>query len=134
MLSYFKFYIYRVKRLIQKSGIHILLVLYCFMLYSSSTLQAAQIQQFTINSEINECRSAHSTVSQVYSDQLDFQLKTFSEKEDNTVQKKYLEKLLFTSPCCLDLKISHFQIKVTKDISLRCFSQTDIIYPFHFFW
>jgi len=104
------------------------------MIFSFSAVQATQIEQLATNSELNECRSSHSTVSQVYSDQLDFQLKTFSEKQDNTVQKKHLEKLLFISPSCLDLKINHFQIKVTKDISLRCFSQTDIIYPFHSFW
>ena len=122
------------KRIVQNSGIHMLLLLYCFALFSFSTSQAAQTDQQKSSDIIDECRSSQATSFQVYSDQLDLQLKTFSEKKDNSLQKKNIEKLLFT--CCSDpsLEISQYKVIGHKDIIGRCFSQTDIIYPFHSFW
>lgn len=122
------------KRIVQNSGIHLLLLLYCFALFSFSTSQAAQIELQKFSDITDECRSSQATNFQVYSNQLDLQLKTFSEKKDNSFRKKNLEKLLFT--CCSDpsLEISQSKVKGLKDIIGRCFSQTDIIYPFHSFW
>jgi hypothetical protein len=123
-----------VKRIVQNSGIHLLLLLYCFALFSFSTSQAAQIDQQKSSDINDECRSSLATSFQVYSNQLDLQLKTFSEKKDNSFHKKNLEKLLFSCGSDQSLEISQYKVKGPKDIICRCFSQTDIIYPFHSFW
>ncbi len=118
----------------QNSGIHLLLLLYCFALFSFSTSQAAKIDQQKSSDINDECRSSQATSFQVYSNQLDLQLKTFSEKKDNSFHKKNLEKLLFSCGSDQSLEISQYKVKGPKDIICRCFSQTDIIYPFHSFW
>ena len=122
------------KRIVQNSGIHMLLLLYCFALFSFSTSQAAQIDQQKSSDITDECRSSQATIFQVYSNQLDLQLKTFSKKKDNSFHKKNLEKLLFSCGSDPSLEISQYKVKGSKDIICRCFSQTDIIYPFHSFW
>ena len=122
------------KRIVQNSGIHLLLLLYCFALFSFSTSQAAQFEQQKTSDTIDECRSSQATSYQVYSDQLDLQLKTFSENKDNSLQKKNSEKLLFTCPSDKSLEVNQFKVKGTKETLERCFSQADIIYPFHAFW
>ena len=122
------------KRIVQNSGIHLLLLLYCFALFSFSTSQAAQFEQQKTSDTIDECRSSQATSYQVYSDQLDLQLKTFSENKDNSLQKKNSEKLLFTCSSDKSLEVNQFKVKGTKETLERCFSQADIIYPFHAFW
>ena len=122
------------KRIVQNSGIHLLLLLYCFALFSFGTSQAAQIDEQKVSDITDEFRSSKSTSFQVYSDQLDLQLKTFSEKKDNSFQKKNSEKPLFTRPSINSLEVNQLKVKGTNDILVSCFSQTDIIYPFHSFW
>jgi hypothetical protein len=123
-----------VKRIVQNSGIHLLLLLYCFALFSFSTSQAAQIDQLKSSDVIDECRASRATSCQVYSNQLDLQLKTFTEKKDNSFHKKNIEKLLFTCYSDPSIEVVKYKVKGPKDIIGRCFSQTDIIYPFHSFW
>lgn len=118
----------------QNSGIHLLLLLYCFALFSFSTSQTAQIELQKSSDITDECRSSQTKSLQIHSDQLDLQLKLFSEKKNNSLQKKNIEKLLFTFYSDPSLEISQYKVKGSKDIIGRCFCQTDIIYPFHSFW
>ena len=129
-----KLYLYRVRRMVQNYGTHLLLLLYCFALFSFSTSQAAQIELQEASNSSNEYRSSKATCLEVYSNQLDLQLKIVSEKKDDASEKKNLAKIVFTCASDQSLEISQFKVKGPKDTLERCFSQTDIIYPFHSYW
>ena len=122
------------RRIVQNYGTHLLLLLYCFALFSFSTTQAAQIELQESSNSANEYRSSKATCLEVYSNQLDLQLKIVSEKKDGFSDKKNLEKIVFTCGSDQSLEISQSKVKGPKDTLVRCFSHTDIIYPFHSYW
>lgn len=122
------------KRIIQYSGIHVVLLLYCFAIFSFNTNQVVQIEEFATNDTVDDCRSSQSTTLQVYSEHLELQLKLSSEKREGFLSKKNLEKSHYTCASIVEVDEHKTKLKIPTDILASCFSETDVIYPFHSFW
>lgn len=118
---------------VQKLGIHLLLLLYCFTLFSFTNLQSTPIQ-LNVSSEIDECRSSQSSPFHFYVGEQDVQIKTYTENETNSNHKKTVDKqgAIFSSD--LSFKANQFKVRGIKDVLEHCYPQTDFNFPFHSFW
>lgn len=122
------------KKFVLKSGIHLLLLLYCFALFSFSPNEVSTFDQNRVSDRVDECKVSKTYVCQTYSNQIDLQIKSLTENEENAFKKIETNFILFILPNDYSLKLSQFKVTGFKNISHLFFSSTEIIFPFHSFW
>jgi len=103
-------------------------------LFSCHSINASNNKNTQDRETLQECRAGVSEFFQDHTFEFDVQLKSGEQQTDLSDQKR-IQKLYFHSFSIITLFARSFDdIEIPKGIIPLCFSKTDIIYPFHFFW
>lgn len=120
------------KQRLKNSGIYVLLLLYCVTILSVHAGEPIKTPPVDFDQKVGVTQSSKLELIQELTAQFDVELKSSSEK--NEKQKRKLAKLVFTAYVDLSYATEVFLLRESEDVHPHCFSQTNILFPFHSFW